>query len=207
MKQIIWLFFFLLVACSLPERSLENQITAAVVHDIPTTSVQQPQNQYTPDTSALTTSSDPETLAEQPEVILQTLSPGGFGVAVTIDVPLPQEDDSPGPSSSGTSLLKSGSFRWKATGEVFIYHMTDGRRMLALQGFSMEPAANIHLLLVNEDPTKGIDLGQLVSKKGAYQYIIPSAVDLSDVNEVMLYIPHKKLVWATAILMPDISNS
>ncbi len=197
MKQMLMLVFLLfLIACSLPETPAKNKITAAVVYEQNVSAksekvVQSPSPVSGPQ-------HDQEILTEEIELMQQTTSPGGFGVAVTIDIP--EENDSPGPSSSGTTLLKSGSFRWKAAGEVFIYQMTDGRRMLALQGFSMEPAANIHLILVDDNPLKGIDIGQLISKKGAYQYIIPSAVDLAHVNEVMLYIPHKKIVWATAVL-------
>ena len=107
----------------------------------------------------------------------------------------------PGPSAIGTKLLKSGVFdSGKAFGSAELFLKSDGSRLLSLVGFVVEPVADLHIFLVENDAANGVDLGAVVSKKGSFQYVIPSAFDTSRIKQVVLFIPNKNKVWSSAIL-------
>ncbi len=107
----------------------------------------------------------------------------------------------PGPSSLGTRIMKTGVFDdKKVSGRVTLFKKTDGTRIVSIDGFYVEPAANLHIFLVENVPADGVDLGRLVSKQGAQQYNIPSDLPTTKINSIAIYNPEKDLVWGSAEL-------
>ncbi len=107
----------------------------------------------------------------------------------------------PGPSSLGTRILKAGIFDGKkVSGRVSLIKKTDGSRVIALESFYAEPAANLHVFLVENVAADGIDIERLVSKQGAQQYNVPSDLNAARINQVAIYNPEKDIVWGAAVL-------
>ena len=89
-----------------------------------------------------------------------------------------------------TTTLLEGVFTKKAhttTGSVQIIEMADGKKMLSFQGFKTDPGPALHVYLYNDDIKQGVDLGELISITGNYQYDIPEDIDVNEYKKVAIY--------------------
>ncbi|MBI4016647.1 MAG: hypothetical protein HY363_03055 [Candidatus Aenigmarchaeota archaeon] len=140
-------------------------------------------------------------------ILQQTVQPEQtklFVVEQTVQLTADYESQvvvSPGPSSLGTRTMKTGVFDGgHVSGRVILFKKSDGARVVSIEGFRVEPAANLHVYLVENVASEGIDLGRVVSKQGAQQYNVPSSLSTTKINQLMVYNPEKDLVWGSASL-------
>lgn len=178
--QIVCLVFLLLVACA-----------SEVVENVPNITdialVPEPQVPNITATSVIIESS-PTPVPSPPEVQAKP--------EIIVESPV-----APGPSSLGTRVMKTGVFDGKkVSGSVTLFKKSDGLRVVSIDGFHVEPAANLHVYLVEDVPADGVDLGRLVSKQGSQQYNVPSDIPTTKINSVAIYNPEKDVVWGFAAL-------
>ena len=176
----IWLVFMVMVACS---------------REIPP--VEQPFE--TPQLPEPVT--PPQPPAPTPEPITPPVESVIIEPAPVVPAQSAKPEIGPSPSALGTRIMKAGTFEGKhVSGSARLIKKTDGTRVLSLDGLYVEPAANLHIYLVESEPKDGIDLGTLVSKKGSYQYTVPSDLNSALITRAVIYNPDKDLVWGSARL-------
>lgn len=97
-------------------------------------------------------------------------------------------------------VLKQGGFVGNVSGVAKLVRMSDGTRLLFVEDFLMVPAAKMRFYLVESVPSRGVDVGAPVAKKGSFQYQVISSLSTGNIREVVLYNPEKDLVWGRAVL-------
>ncbi|MBI4148201.1 hypothetical protein HY490_02830 [Candidatus Woesearchaeota archaeon] len=178
----VWLVFVVLIACSREIPPVEQ----------PFETPQLPEPVTPPQPPAPAT----EPIAPPVESVIVEPAP-----AVPVPVQSAKPEVGPAPSALGTRTMKAGTFEGKhVSGSARLIKKTDGTRVLSLDGLYVEPAANLHVYLVENEPKNGIDLGTLVSKKGSYQYAVPSDLNSALITQAVIYNPDKDLVWGSATL-------
>ncbi len=112
---------------------------------------------------------------------------------------------------AGASLIATGIWQGldevrQAEGEVSIYRLSDGTRLLRFEeGFMSSRAPDIHIIFTrNPDPMDGrgvgidyLDAGSLRANTGAQNYTIPQSVDFSRYPLMALYSVEFEQVLAT----------
>jgi len=183
MRQYVILLVVLLFAgCSQQETASQDSTEAL------------PETQVSP-ASAVPLEESSQILPEQQAQETPTITP-----PPELQTPSPKPP-APGPSSLGTRTMKTGIFDGKhVSGRVSLFKKTDGSRVVSIESFYVEPAANLHIYLAEDNPAEGIDLGRLVSKQGAQQYNVPSDLNAARIKQIVIYNPEKELVWGSAVL-------
>ena len=100
---------------------------------------------------------------------------------------------------SDMKMLAQGSFYGvihSGAGQVVVYQLSDGSRILRLQDFEVDNGPELHVYLVPIDPVPSsvgseiagsIDLGALKGNLGDQNYDIPGDLDLSQFKSVMIW--------------------
>lgn len=111
---------------------------------------------------------------------------------------------------ANVEALLTGSFRdedrlHKGSGEATIYDLGEDGHTLRLEDFSVTNGPDLFVLLMKDpegrDTDLGyVDLGGLKGNRGSQNYEIPSDVDLSEYNAVMIYCRAFHVVFSTAPL-------
>ena len=137
--------------------------------------------------------------------------------ASTIAAPTPTTVSSPGPTptSPATALaLKTGSLRdqdsfHKGSGQVTIYELPDGSRILRLENLKVTNGPDLHVILTphqnpnrqNDVKTSGyVDLGSLKGNIGNQNYPIPDEVDVGIQQSVVIYCKPFHVIFSVASL-------
>lgn len=146
-----------------------------------------------------------EKVAEKTVVVEEIPLSGEPVVAEPVYVPLSEETIPDGPVVAPLSpidpvVLKRGVFVGNVSGVAKLVRRSDGTRLLFVEDFLMVPAAKMRFYIVSSVPSKGIDVGAPVAKKGSFQYPVVSSLQTSDVKEVVLYNAERDLVWGRAVL-------
>jgi len=96
-------------------------------------------------------------------------------------------------------LLAQGSFYdiiHVGSGQALVYQLSDGARILRLQGFEVDNGPELHVYLVPIDPVPAsigveipgsVDLGFLKGNIGDQNYEIPANLDLSQFKSVVIW--------------------
>jgi hypothetical protein len=143
-----------------------------------------------PDPAAAAPATTSTTSSAQPEVVTS-----------------PPTEPAPVPApASGPQRLRSGSFRGidhRASGTVAIYRQPDGRYVVGLEDFDIQPGPDYDVYLVpgeNREETKGgVRLGDLRANRGTLFYDVPAGIDLENG-------PWTVLVWCQTFAVP-VANS
>lgn len=111
-------------------------------------------------------------------------------------------------------LLKSGTFRdgeplHHGSGQVSIYQLPDGSRILRLENFNVTNGPDLHVYLsAHPNPTSSaevrqagyVDLGSLKGNVGDQNYQIPADVDLNIQVSVVIYCQPFHVIFSVASL-------
>ncbi len=135
------------------------------------------------------------------------------------DVPVPPENQTMPQSIGEPTVLTRVPFVefeltyqeialiYNSSGTVAIYQMPDDRLLLRLEGFRIDNAPNLHVVLSRsaeprtaEDIGNYLDLGELQGTVGDQNYFIPEGADLELYRSVAIYSPQVGLVFAIAPL-------
>jgi hypothetical protein len=104
------------------------------------------------------------------------------------------------PQIGGSSIVAKGAFIQidavhKAEGTVTLYQLSDNSRILRFEQFKSTNGPDLHVLFTrNPEPRKPadvgndfVDLGQLKGNVGDQNYRVPSELDLSQYQGVVIY--------------------
>ncbi|MCW2923240.1 MAG: putative secreted protein [Thermoleophilia bacterium] len=105
----------------------------------------------------------------------------------------------------GATSLGSGEFRNVAksvSGTAQVIGLGDGRRMLALRGFTSEMGPDLHVYLASGASPMGasVHLGKLRSLTGDQLYAIPAGTDLAANSTVLIWCREAKATFGAAAL-------
>ena len=115
---------------------------------------------------------------------------------------------------AGAVALKSGEFRGadrfhKGSGVVTIYNLPDGSALLRLEDFRVTNGPDLHVILVPHPNPEGgsdiherdyIDLGKIKGNIGNQNYPLPTGLDPSVFNSVVIYCKPFHVVFSVASL-------
>lgn len=145
---------------------------------------------------------------ENPELAL-LMAEARLGERITA----PEEEFLFDAAAINASLIRRGSFvridalHW-AEGDVQIYQSPDLTRVLRFENFRSALAPDMRVVLSSDpSPLLGaevgidyIDLGALRATDGSHNYSVPSTVDLSRYQSVVIYSPRYNIVVSSAAL-------
>lgn len=119
----------------------------------------------------------------------------------------PTEVDEDMAEASGPVALSTGDFVGaddfhQASGTATIYELEDGSRVLRLEAFEVTNGPDLHVFLAPEDGSMDqyVDLGSLKGNIGDQNYEIPADVDLSQIDQVLIYCVPFSVLFASAPL-------
>jgi hypothetical protein len=133
--------------------------------------------------------------------------------AAALQTPRVAEEGAPTPDAQIASELTSGDFtridtlHW-AEGSASIYQLPNGSRFLRFEDFRAANGPDLHVILsAGEEPRSreevergglNLDLGPLKGNIGSQNYEIPTEIDLSLYNSVVIYCLPFHVVFSTA---------
>lgn len=110
------------------------------------------------------------------------------------------------------NLLAEGSFYdiiHVGSGQVLVYQLSDGSRILRLQDFEVDNGPDLHVYLVPINPVPSsigvdiadsVDLGKLKGNLGDQNYEIPADLDLSRFQSVVIWCQPFRVPFIAAAL-------
>lgn len=111
------------------------------------------------------------------------------------------------PEESGPVALSSGHFAGaddfhEGSGTATIYELEDGSRALRLEDFEVTNGPDLHVFLIPEGGSMDqyVDLGSLKGNIGDQNYEIPTEVDVSQFDQVIIYCVPFSVLFASAPL-------
>jgi hypothetical protein len=116
------------------------------------------------------------------------------------------------PEEEEMTLLAQGSFYnlfHLGSGQVLVYQIADGSRILRLQNFEVDNGPELHVYLFPNDPVStsigveipgSYDLGHLKGNIGDQNYEIPADLDLSQFKSVVIWCQPFKVTFIAAPL-------
>lgn len=132
-----------------------------------------------------------------------------------LQAPTMMQTPEPAPDAATAVVAASGQFtridalHW-AQGRAIVYQLPDNRKILRLEDFQAANGPDLHVLLsANERPLTreevemsdlDFELGRLKGNIGNQNYEIPSEVDLSLYNSVVIYCKTFHVVFSTATI-------
>jgi hypothetical protein len=133
--------------------------------------------------------------------------------AISPDVVVPTEEQAM-PEMVAPVIVATGSFIQidvvhGASGTATIYELPDQTRVLRFENFQSTNGPDLHVLLSRDpDPRSHdalgedyIELGRLKGNVGNQNYDVPSSVDLSQYQSVVIYCQPFQVVFSTATLV------
>lgn len=122
-----------------------------------------------------------------------------------MDEPMPETAVEPARLLSG-SFVDADVFH-QGSGQVIVYQLEDGSRVLRLEDFEVTNGPDLHVLLATgEQPTNRddlgdyVDLGPLRGNVGNQNYDIPAGTNLAQYNSIVIYCVPFHVVFSTATL-------
>lgn len=150
------------------------------------------------------------------EELLQTDQPMAVEMAkaaVSPDVVVPTEEQAM-PEMVSPVIAATGSFIQidvvhGASGTVTLYELPDQRKVLRFENFQSTNGPDLHVLLSRDpDPRTHealgedyIELGRLKGNVGNQNYDVPSNIDISQYQSVVIYCQPFQVVFSTATLV------
>ncbi len=113
------------------------------------------------------------------------------------------------------TLLAQGSFYdiiHVGSGQALVYQLSDGSRILRLQGFEVDNGPDLYVYLVPIDPVPAsvgseipgsVSLGKLKGNIGDQNYEIPADLDLSQLKSVLIWCEPFRVPFIAAPLMTE----
>mgnify|MGYP001614580575 FL=1 len=115
---------------------------------------------------------------------------------------------------TGAATIKKGNLKdadsfHKGSGEVAVYRLPDGKRLLRLESINVTNGPDLHVYLsTHPNPatsaevhqTGYADLGKLKANQGSQNYDIPAGVDLGTVRIAVIYCQPFSVVFSIAAL-------
>ena len=133
--------------------------------------------------------------------VTTTAAPGASAPATTSVAVAPPASATP-PSAAGPVRIRVGQFRGidhRASGTVAVYRQTDGRFVIGLEDFDIQPGPDYDVYVVpGADRSKrdgGTRLDDLRGNRGTQFYEVPAGFDLADG-------PWSVLVWCQTFGVP-----
>lgn len=102
--------------------------------------------------------------------------------------------------------LSSGTFQGadsfhQGSGSTGVYRLADGSHILRFEDFAVTNGPDLRVLLAkNRNPRESVELAPLKGNRGNQNYTVPSDVNVSDYNSVIIYCKPFRVVFATAEL-------
>ena len=105
----------------------------------------------------------------------------------------------PHESPSAAAPVSTGTFHGvdgTASGTVALFHKPDGSFVVTFEDFSIDSAANTHVVLVTNkdvttdadvDKTSIVDLGALTGTSGMHDFTVPAGADAMTLHTVVLW--------------------
>lgn len=119
--------------------------------------------------------------------------------ATEVDENMP---DAPGPVALSTGDFVGADDFHQGSGTATIYELEDGSTVLRLEAFEVTNGPDLHVFLAAEDGSMDqyVDLGSLKGNIGDQNYEIPAEVDLSQIDQVLIYCVPFSVLFAGAPL-------
>lgn len=106
-----------------------------------------------------------------------------------VSTPPPTGAPATGPVKVTTGQLDGIGHR--ASGEAALYRQTDGTWFVRLEGIDVQNSPDVRVRFEpgadREDPSGGIDLGELKGNKGSQNYEIPAGTDVDGPRTILLW--------------------
>lgn len=140
----------------------------------------------------------PDDMTES-EVEAEMIEAEGEEVMAEDDMP---EDATGGPVALATGQLMDADAFHKGSGDVTLYELEDGSRILRLEDIEVTNGPQLHVFISpSADDVMGegyIDLGPLRGNIGSLNYDIPDGVEIPDEFVVVIYCVPFSVVFSTA---------
>jgi Electron transfer DM13 len=89
-----------------------------------------------------------------------------------------------------------------AEGNAKVVSLTDGSKILRLENFKSTNGPNVHVYLsTDKHATDYVDLGKLKANNGNQNYNIPSGIDITKHNIVLIWCKDFSVLFGSAVLM------
>ena len=148
-----------------------------------------------------------------PQMPANSQTPSSAPVPTATPTPIPPTT-TPEPSADPPIAIKQGQFKGadsfhRGSGSATMYQLPDGEHLLRFEDFTVTNGPRLHVYLSRHpDPDRSssvvadghLDLGRLKGNRGNQNYEIPSGIDISEYNSVVIYCVPFRVVFSVAPL-------